>query len=124
MRMCFPHFRLLAPFRLEVIKTHVTGTYCLPLAACIFNSVTAQGRLSEGVDVSGNVAWDATRLNAQHKAAEMRLQGFVGPAMLPIQELEYSAFRHSLAGLEEEFELRGELGNIPDGGRPVEMEER
>ncbi len=68
--MCFPHFRLFSPYRLEAINTHVTGTYCLPLAACIFYSVTAQGRLSE------------------------------------------------------EFELRGELGNIPDGGRPVEMEER
>ncbi len=49
----------------------------------------------------------------------MRLQGFVGPAMLPIQELEYSAFRHSLAGLEEEFELRGELAAMPKDGRPV-----
>jgi hypothetical protein len=49
----------------------------------------------------------------------MRLQGFVGPAMLPIQELEYSAFRHSLAGLEEEFELRGELADVPGDGRPV-----
>ena len=68
--MSFPHFRLLSPYRLEAINTHVTGTYCLPLVACIFNSVTAQGRLSEGV------------------------------------------------------ELRGELGNIPDDGRPVEMEER
>ena len=32
--------------------------------------------------------------------------------MLPIQELEYSAFRHTLAGLEEEFELRGEQADI------------
>ena len=86
-------------------------------------SVIAEGKLSDGVDVFGNVAWDATRLKAQQKAAEMRLQGFVGPAMLPIQELEYSAFRHSLAGLEEEFELRGELAAIPKDGRMANIEQ-
>ena len=37
---------------------------------------------------------------------ELREQGFVGPAMLPVQELEYSAFRTSLAELESEFRLR------------------
>jgi len=69
-------------------------------------SVTAQGKLSEGVDMFGDVAWDATRLKAQRKAEAMRQQGFVGPAMLPVQELEYSAFRDSLADLEAEFQLR------------------
>jgi fructose 1,6-bisphosphate aldolase/phosphatase len=67
-------------------------------------SVTRDGKLSEGVDVFGNPAWDATRLKAQQKAEEMRRQGFVGPAMLPVQELEYSAFRTSLAELEERFQ--------------------
>ncbi len=105
------------PLMPVAIKTPVTGAYCLPLVACMAYSITVEGRLSEGVDVFGNVAWDATRLKAQHKAAEMRLQGFVGPAMLPIQELEYSAFRHSLAGLEEEFELRGEMASVPGDGR-------
>jgi fructose 1,6-bisphosphate aldolase/phosphatase len=110
------------PLMPVAINTPVTGAYCLPLVACMAYSVTAEGKLSEGLDVFGNVAWDATRLKAQQKAAEMRLQGFVGPAMLPIQELEYSAFRHSLAGLEEEFELRGEMATIPKDGRSVKME--
>jgi fructose 1,6-bisphosphate aldolase/phosphatase len=69
-------------------------------------SLTADGELSEGLDVFGNEAWDETRLRAQRKAYELRQQGFVGPAMLPIQELEYSEFRKSLAALEEEFTLR------------------
>jgi fructose 1,6-bisphosphate aldolase/phosphatase len=101
------------------INTPVAGAYCLPLVACMAYSVSADGRLSEGVDVFGNVAWDATRLKAQQKAAELRQQGFVGPAMLPIQELEYSAFRHSLAGLEEAFQLRSEPVRDPGNGRPV-----
>ena len=93
------------PLMPVAINTPVTGAYCLPLVACMAYSVTKQGKLSEGVDVFGNVAWDATRFKAQKKAADIRQQGFVGPAMLPIQELEYSAFRHSLAALEEEFQV-------------------
>jgi fructose 1,6-bisphosphate aldolase/phosphatase len=110
------------PLMPVAINTPVTGAYCLPLVACMAYSVTAEGKLSEGVDVFGNVAWDATRLKAQQKAAEMRQQGFVGPAMLPIQELEYSAFRHSLAGLEEEFQMRGEPVKVQGNGQPVKTE--
>ncbi len=110
------------PLMPVAINTPVTGAYCLPLVACMAYSVTPEGRLSEGVDVFGNIAWEATRLKAQQKAAEMRQQGFVGPAMLPIQELEYSAFRHSLADLEEEFRVRGESVPVPGNGRPVKVE--
>jgi fructose 1,6-bisphosphate aldolase/phosphatase len=94
------------PLMPVAINTAVTGPYCLPLVACVAYSVTAQGRLSERADIFGNVAWDATRLKAQRKGAELRQQGFVGPAMLPVQELEYSAFRDSLASLDAEFVLR------------------
>ncbi len=107
------------PLMPVAINTPVTGAYCLPLVACMAYSVTAEGKLSEGVDVFGNVAWDATRFKAQQKAAEMRQQGFVGPAMLPIQELEYSAFRHSLASLEDEFQVRAEAVAVPGNGQPA-----
>jgi fructose 1,6-bisphosphate aldolase/phosphatase len=92
------------PLMPVAINTAVAGAYCLPLVACMAYSVTSTGRLSEGVDMFGNVAWDATRLKAQRKAADLRQQGFVGPAMLPIQELEYGAFRTSLAELEAAFQ--------------------
>jgi len=88
------------------INTPVSGPYCLPLIACMAYSVTRDGRLSEGMDMFDNPVWDATRLKAQRKGEEMRQQGFVGTAMLPIQELEYSAFRDSLRQLEEEFKTR------------------
>ncbi len=88
------------------INTPVTGPYCLPIVACMAYSVTSAGVLSDGLDIFGNVAWDSTRLKAQRKGEELRRQGFVGPAMLPIQELEYGAFRTSLANLEKEFEER------------------
>ena len=88
------------------IDSPVTGPYCLPIVSCMAYSVTKDGELSDGLDVFGGEAWDETRLRAQRKAYEIRQQGFVGPAMLPIQELEYSAFRKSLSALEEEFEIK------------------
>lgn len=92
------------PLMPVAINTAVAGPYCLPLVACMAYSVTAAGRLSEGVDIFGNVVWDATRLKAQRKAADLRQQGFIGPAMLPVQELEYIAFRTSLAELDAAFQ--------------------
>ena len=94
------------PLMPVAVNTPVTGPYCLPIVACVGYSVTRDGRLSDRLDFFGNAAWDETRLLAQRRGRELRQQGFVGPAMLPVQELEYSAFRESLARLEEEFEVR------------------
>lgn len=88
------------------INTPVAGPYCLPLVACVAYSVNPDGELSERVDVFGNTVWDEARRKAQQKADEIRRQGFVGAAMLPMQELEYSAFRDSLERLEGRFERR------------------
>ncbi|NIN71956.1 MAG: fructose 1,6-bisphosphatase [Gemmatimonadetes bacterium] len=93
------------PFMPAPINTAITSAYCIPLVACMAYSVTKAGKLSDGVDVFDNPVWDSTRLKAQEKADEMRRQGFVGPAMLPMQELEYSAFRSTLAELEEQFRI-------------------
>ena len=93
------------PLMPAAINTAITSAYCVPLIACMAYSVTREGKLSEGVDVFGNAVWDSTRLKAQRKADAMRRQGFVGPAMLPMQELEYSAFRKSLSELEGQFRL-------------------
>jgi fructose 1,6-bisphosphate aldolase/phosphatase len=85
------------------VNTAVVGPYCLPIVACAGYSVTAEGAVSKGVDLFGNPAWDHTRLKAQRKVEAIRQQGFAGPAMLPIQELEYSAFLQSLEDLEGRF---------------------
>ncbi|NIP59534.1 MAG: fructose 1,6-bisphosphatase, partial [Gemmatimonadetes bacterium] len=88
------------------INTAIAGPYCLPIVCCVAYSVNKDGKLSQRVDVFGNPVWDRTRLRAQEKGEEIRKQGFVGPAMLPMQELEYSAFRTSLADLEDRFRVR------------------
>lgn len=87
------------------INTAVAGPYCLPLVACVAYSVNREGRLTERVDVFGNPVWDRTRLKAQEKGDEMRRQGFVGAAMLPMQELEYGGFGDAVQRLEEKFEV-------------------
>ncbi|MFV2045105.1 MAG: hypothetical protein ACC700_17955 [Anaerolineales bacterium] len=46
-----------------------------------------------------------------HQPYVLRRQGFIGPALLPIQELEYSAYRDSLGDLESQFSER-----VPAGG--------
>ncbi|MFW6193714.1 MAG: fructose 1,6-bisphosphatase [Gemmatimonadota bacterium] len=94
------------------INTAVAGPYCLPLVACVAYSVNRDGELSERVDVFGNTAWDEARRKAQQKADEIRRQGFVGAAMLPTQELEYSSFQDTLERLEGQFERR-------DGKKPA-----
>ncbi len=95
------------PLMPVAVNTAVAGPYCLPIVACAAYSVTREGALSERVDLFGNPAWDHTRLKAQRKAEDIRQQGFVGLAMLPIQELEYSDFRHSLAELGDRFRIEG-----------------
>jgi fructose 1,6-bisphosphate aldolase/phosphatase len=105
------------PLMPAAINTAITGPYCLPVVSCMAYSVTKDGRLSEGVDIFGNPVWESTRLRAQQKADEMRRQGFVGPAMLPIQELEYSAFRHSLAELDRLFRVVEKPASVGSGGR-------
>lgn len=103
------------------VNTAVTGAYCLPLVACAAYSLNRAGRLSERVDIFGNLAWDETRRRAQQKAEEIRRQGFAGAAMLPTEELEYSAFRTTLSRLDQRFRIANGVPVIPsrNGSHPA-----
>ncbi|MDN3517839.1 fructose 1,6-bisphosphatase [Aquisalimonas lutea] len=86
------------------VNTAVTGAYCLPVVSCVGFSLSADGHFSrEAADFFDNPAWDETRRKAQHKALEMRSQGWSGPAMLPYTELEYGGFRNTVEELLEQF---------------------
>ncbi len=55
------------------INTTLAGAYCLPVVSCLAFSMDPDGRFTrEYVDVFGNAAWDATRLEVQRKAGEWR----------------------------------------------------
>jgi fructose 1,6-bisphosphate aldolase/phosphatase len=67
-----------------------------------------QGKLTEAVDVFDHPFWDWVRNNVAQKAAEIRLQGFSGPAMLPFAELEYGGVVEKMGQLDRRFVVRGE----------------
>ena len=65
-----------------------------------------RGRLVGPADVFDHPFWDWVRTRAAEKACEIRRQGFSGPAMLPMAELEYTGITDRLRSLEERFFVR------------------
>jgi len=65
-----------------------------------------EGKLTEAVDYFDQPFWDVIREKASLKTLEMRSQGFYGPAMAPMDELEYTGVMQNLKRLDEKFVLR------------------
>jgi fructose 1,6-bisphosphate aldolase/phosphatase len=59
--------------------------------------------LTTPVDLFADPLWNAIRDQVTRKAVEMRQQGFFGPAMLDISELEYGGISARLQRLDKEF---------------------
>jgi len=76
-----------------------------PIVNCLAFSVK-NGKLTEPADVFDHPYWDYVRNNVSRKAEELRRQGFSGPAMLPMTELEYTGVMETLKGLEKRFQIR------------------
>ncbi|TSC74989.1 MAG: fructose 1,6-bisphosphate aldolase/phosphatase [Parcubacteria group bacterium Gr01-1014_30] len=64
------------------------------------------GILTEPADCFDHPYWDYVREKSAKKTEEMRKQGFVGPAMLPMTELEYTGVMETLKVLEQRFKTR------------------
>jgi fructose 1,6-bisphosphate aldolase/phosphatase len=65
-----------------------------------------EGRLTEPLDAFAHPFWDHVRDRVAGKAIEIRRQGFVGAAMLPMAELEYTGITEKLDALEHRFVAR------------------
>lgn len=65
-----------------------------------------EGKLTEPVDNFAHPFWNRVRDKITDKGIEMRRQGFVGAAMLPMSELEYTGIMESLADLSDRFYTR------------------
>jgi fructose 1,6-bisphosphate aldolase/phosphatase len=76
-----------------------------PLVSCAAFSMH-DGRLTEPIDAFAHPFWDAVRARVAAKAMEIRRQGFVGAAMLPMTELEYTGITTTLGALEGRFVAR------------------
>jgi fructose 1,6-bisphosphate aldolase/phosphatase len=70
---------------------------------CVHN-----GKLTEPTDCFAQAFWNTVRDHVADKAMEMRRQGFVGTAMLPMAELEYTGITEKLAMLDKRFRIRSE----------------
>ncbi len=67
-----------------------------------------EGRLTEPIDCFAQPFWNTVREHVSTKAIEMRRQGFVGTAMLPMSELEYTGITEKLRALDKRFTVRQE----------------
>lgn len=66
-----------------------------------------EGKLTESVDYFAQPFWDVIREKASLKTLEMRQQGFYGPAMASMDELEYTGVMQNLKRLDAKFKVRG-----------------
>jgi len=116
---------VLAPYAVgHFVGGGMRGSHQMPLMPVPINSATSyfdgpplvscaafcvhQGKLTEPADVFAHPFWDPVRAHVADKAIEMRRQGFSGPAMLPMGELEYTGVVEKLEQLEKRFVTRAE----------------
>ena len=79
-----------------------------PIVSCAGFCVHG-GNLTEPVDNFAQSFWDTVRGHVADKAIEMRRQGFVGAAMLPMSELEYTGIAEKLKTLQRRFGVRAPM---------------
>jgi fructose 1,6-bisphosphate aldolase/phosphatase len=64
------------------------------------------GKLTEAVDYFDQPFWDVIRDRASLKTLEIRSQGFYGPSMAAMDELEYTGVMENLKRINQKFEIR------------------
>jgi fructose 1,6-bisphosphate aldolase/phosphatase len=65
-----------------------------------------EGKLTEAVDYFDQPFWDYIRTKASKKALDIRSQAFYGPAMAPMDEMEYTGVVDNLKRLDQKFVMR------------------
>lgn len=89
------------------INTPVAGPYCHPLISALGFSMNHEGYFAgRYVDFFANPAWDYTRHISQRRAAELRRQGFFGPAMAQQTEIAYTGLVETWKSLDKAFKTR------------------
>ncbi len=96
------HHMPLMPVQLSSPVSYFDGP---PIVTCA-GFAEKHGEFTEPVDCFAHPFWDAVRQNVAAKAMEMRRQGFVGAAMLPMAELEYTGIVTKLKALDTRFAVR------------------
>lgn len=96
------HNMALMPVKLN---TQASGYLCNPIVSAFVFSLK-NGRITAYTDGFDDPVFDEVRRKAALKSFLMREQGFVMPAMLPMEEIEYTALQERIEELEKKFEFR------------------
>jgi fructose 1,6-bisphosphate aldolase/phosphatase len=97
------HNMPLMPVALQTETSYFDGP---PLVSCAALCVH-DGKLTEPADAFAHPFWNEVRNRVAAKAVDIRRQGFFGPAMLPMAELEYTGVIETLNKLDKRFKMRG-----------------
>ncbi|MEM5811399.1 MAG: fructose 1,6-bisphosphatase [Candidatus Aenigmatarchaeota archaeon] len=82
------------------------STYlCNPMVSCLVMSIK-NGKITSYIDGFDDPIFEEVRRKATGKSFYMREQGFIMPAMLPMEEIEYTALKEKIEELEKKFILR------------------
>jgi fructose 1,6-bisphosphate aldolase/phosphatase len=85
--------------------------YSIPIVSCLLFSMH-NGKLTGPHDGFGTADWDLQRMKASERAMIMRSQGFIHPATLVPDELEYNkGYEARMAKLESKFKGIEEIMN-------------
>lgn len=68
-----------------------------------------EGKLTESVDLFDQPFWDTIRNHAAEKTLTIRAQGFYGPSMAGMDELEYTGVVENIKRLDAKFTLRNTI---------------
>jgi fructose 1,6-bisphosphate aldolase/phosphatase len=101
------HHMPLMPVGLNCGTSYFDGPSLVSCAAFAMHD----GQLTEPWDAFTHPFWDSVRDRVAGKAIEIRRQGFVGAAMLPMAELEYTGITEKLAALDTRFQVRPGRGD-------------
>ncbi|MBI1971873.1 MAG: fructose 1,6-bisphosphatase [Candidatus Aenigmarchaeota archaeon] len=98
------HHMTLMPVK---INTTATTYFCNPLVSALLFSMH-NGKLTGPIDGFEGPNWDVVRRRAAEKSEDMRAQGFVHPATLIPEELEYNeGYQEIMNRIENLFKNRG-----------------
>jgi fructose 1,6-bisphosphate aldolase/phosphatase len=96
------HHVAVMPVKQNTIISYFDGPTVMSAAGyCVHD-----GKLTEAVDYFDQPFWDVIREKASLKTLDMRSQGFYGPSMAAMDELEYTGVMQNLKRLDEKFVVR------------------
>ncbi len=96
------HHVAVMPVKQNSIISYFDGPTIISAAGyCVHN-----GKLTEAVDLFDQPFWDIIRTRASEKTLEIRAQGFYGPSMAGMDELEYTGVVENLKRLDKKFTIR------------------